>query len=98
MAGTEALTCTNRYAHAMIGSIIARALTAFAALGILNAAPAAAAAPQAPADLVFVNGVIHTMDAHHPKATWIAVRDGRIEALGEARVPKALQGPATRIY
>ncbi len=77
-----------------IGLIATRAITAFAALGILNVPPAAAA--QAPADLIFVNGVIHTMDAHHPNATWIAVREGRIEALGDSPVPKALQGPKTR--
>jgi predicted amidohydrolase YtcJ len=78
-----------------IMSCVAHALTGFAALGLLNVPPAVAA--QAPADLIFVNGVIHTMDAHHPRATWIAVRGGRIAALGDTRVPKALQGPGTRI-
>jgi predicted amidohydrolase YtcJ len=35
-----------------------------------------------PADLVLVNGKIVTEDARVPAATWIAVRAGRIEALG----------------
>jgi predicted amidohydrolase YtcJ len=94
MAGSETRNVYKPTAK-MIRSCVAHAVTAVAALGLLNVAPAAAA--HAPADLIFVNGVIHTMDAHHPIATWIAVRGGRIEALGDARAPKALQGPETRI-
>jgi len=71
------------------------ALAAFTALGMASGSPAVAT--QAVADLVIVNGTIHTMDSHHPVASWIAVRGGRIVALGHARVPKALQGPTTRI-
>ena len=35
-----------------------------------------------PADLILVNGKIVTVDAKLPKASWIAVRGGRIDALG----------------
>ncbi len=35
-----------------------------------------------PADLILVNGKIVTIDAKLPKASWIAVRGGRIDALG----------------
>jgi predicted amidohydrolase YtcJ len=38
-------------------------------------------APQ-PADLILMNGRIVTVDARFPTASWIAVRGGRIEALG----------------
>ncbi len=75
----------------------AAALGALAALCLLHGMPAAAAAAPAPADLILVNGRIHTLDDRHPRATWIAVRDGRIAALGNAAPPKALRGHDTRI-
>lgn len=45
------------------------------------------------ADLIIVNAVVHTVDEAHPKARWIAIRDGRIEALGNAGPSTALRGP-----
>jgi predicted amidohydrolase YtcJ len=35
-----------------------------------------------PADLILVNGKIVTVDAKFPTATWIAVRGGRVDAVG----------------
>ncbi|MGB8960194.1 MAG: amidohydrolase [Candidatus Aminicenantales bacterium] len=35
-----------------------------------------------PADLILINGKIVTVDARFPTASWIAVRGGRIDALG----------------
>lgn len=58
--------------------------------------PAAAASHAATADLLLVNGNIHTLDANHPRADWIAIRDGRIAALGSGAPPKSFFGPATR--
>ena len=49
------------------------------------------------ADLIIVNAVVHTVDEAHPKARWIAIRDGRIEALGNAGPSTALRGPGTRV-
>lgn len=42
-----------------------------------------------PADLILANGKIVTVDEHFPAAGWLAVRGGRIEALGSE--PKAFQ-------
>jgi hypothetical protein len=42
-----------------------------------------------PADLILSNGKIVTVDEHFPAAGWLAVRGGRIEALGSD--PKAFQ-------
>ena len=49
------------------------------------------------ADLVIVNAVIHTVDAKRPAAQWIAVRGGRIDALGMAEPPSSLIGPGTKV-
>jgi len=38
--------------------------------------------PEETADLILINGRIVTVDAHVPAASWIAVRAGRIAALG----------------
>jgi predicted amidohydrolase YtcJ len=54
-------------------------------------------AEQQPAELILVNAVIHTVDAYQPAAEWIAIRDGRIEALGKAKPPTALIGAKTRV-
>ncbi len=51
----------------------------FTVLFIANSSRAPA--PE-PADLVLMNGKIVTLDASHPTAAWIAVRGGRIDALG----------------
>ncbi len=57
----------------------------------------AAFAAGAPADMIFINAVIHTVDARRPNAQWLAVRSGRIEAIGMAKPPAALIGPKTRV-
>jgi predicted amidohydrolase YtcJ len=56
----------------------------------------AAEAPSA-ADLIFVNAAIHTVDEKQPVARWLAVRGGRIEAMGMAQPTPALVGPKTRM-
>ncbi len=51
------------------------------------AAPASSAGATSvePADLVVVNATVHTMDPDRPRAEALAVRDGRIVALGTTR-------------
>ena len=49
-----------------------------------------------PADLVLTGGAVHTLDAVRSTARAIAVRDGRIAALGAARDLERLIGPSTR--
>src|SRR5271167_432077 len=48
------------------------------------------------ADLVLFNGRITTLDRHHPEAEAVAMRDGRITAVGSASDVAALAGPGTR--
>jgi len=50
-----------------------------------------------PADLVLTGGRIATMDAVRSWATAVAVRDGRIVAVGPDAAVKAHIGPATRV-
>src|SRR5581483_2251866 len=49
-----------------------------------------------PADLVFVNGTVHPMDGGRP-AQAVAVRAGRITAVGSSAEVEALAGPGTEV-
>jgi hypothetical protein len=73
-------------------------LLAWAVLPAASAAEEAAApAPPGPADLLYVNGRVRTMDDTRPLAEVVAVRDGRILAVGGPELADALRGPATRV-
>src|SRR5258708_22187778 len=48
-----------------------------------------------PADLAIVNATIHTANPRQPKATAMAVRQGRVVAIGDD--VKAVIGPKTRV-
>ncbi len=50
-----------------------------------------------PADLVLRGGAIHTVDPANPKAAAVAVRAGRIAAVGSDAAVAALVGPRTRV-
>src|SRR5437867_252061 len=63
-------------------------------LAALLAAPAAAA--EKPADLVLAGGVVITLDPARPRATALAVRDGRIVAVGDEAQVKPFLGSATK--
>jgi predicted amidohydrolase YtcJ len=52
---------------------------------------------QGQADLILRNGKIVTLDAAHPEVRAIAIRNGRIIAVGEGAEVRGLQGPATRV-
>jgi predicted amidohydrolase YtcJ len=49
------------------------------------------------ADIVLTGGRVHTVDPRRPQAQAIAVRDGRIVAVGSERDVKSLVGPSTRV-
>jgi predicted amidohydrolase YtcJ len=49
-----------------------------------------------PADLVLVGGPVMTMDPDQPTAGAVAVRNGRLVAIGDARDVLELEGPRTR--
>lgn len=57
-----------------------------------------AAGEVAVADAIYANGKIHTMDAAMPRATAVALRGGRIAAIGTREEVMALAGPATVQY
>jgi len=74
----------------------------FAAAGVAAgvtpevAAVAATEVAPEPADLVITAGTVITLDGARPRATAIAVRGGRIVAVGTAAEIQSLIGPATR--
>ena len=49
------------------------------------------------ADLIVTNAKVLTMDAGHPRAEAVAVRAGRVQAVGTAAGIAALAGPETRV-
>ncbi len=48
------------------------------------------------ADLIIVNADIHTMDGANPRATALAIKDGRVLAVGGEDAVRDLSGPETR--
>ena len=65
------------------------------ALIFLVVAPALAAQQQRPADLIVTNARIYTADQARPRASAMAIRDGRIVFVGNARGAATLAGPRT---
>jgi predicted amidohydrolase YtcJ len=67
-------------------------------LAILTAAAAPPAIRAQEADLILVNGIIHTMDSSRPSASAVAVRGNRIVLVGTDSDARAMAGGRTRIY
>ena len=64
--------------------------------------PAFGCGPQAPdiggpADLVLLGGRVVTVDPDHPEAEAVAVRNGRIAAVGTTAEIEATAGPDTEV-
>ena len=78
---------SRRRARLTAGALAASALLAFSA----------AAAPEKPADIVFLHGAIETMDASRSWAEAVAVRGGRIAYVGRSSGANDLRGPQTRV-
>ncbi len=74
------MTMIDRSRRTVIAS--GAAMLSVAALSAVLLAAAACVPRPEPADLVLINGKIVTVDAAVPAAAWIAVRGGRIAALG----------------
>ena len=72
-----------------------RALVAVSAVSLLVAGCSRPPA-EPPADLVLTGGVIHTFDTARSRAEAIAIRDGRIVAVGTTADVQRLAGPGTR--
>ena len=62
-------------------------------LGMPNAAPA----EKIPADTVFTNGRIYTVDTQHPFVEAVAIKDGKFLAVGSAEEIKSSIGKQTRV-
>jgi predicted amidohydrolase YtcJ len=74
------------------------ALTLLAACGEREAAESPKANPPAEAaDRVLLGGYVYTVDAMRSVASAVAVRDGRIQAVGSDAEIRALQGPDTEV-
>jgi predicted amidohydrolase YtcJ len=72
-------------------------IAAFATACAQRNPPDPPASGEAAAELVFRNGNIHTVDAARPTATSLAVRGGRIAAIGSDQDTAALIGAKTRV-
>ena len=82
------LTSTGFWCHGALP-----ALLAVAAIGL----PACAADAVPPADLVLINGVVHTMDAARPQAEAVAIRAGRIVYVGAEDGARVYIGERTTV-
>ena len=49
------------------------------------------------ADLILTNGVVYTVDAGRSRHAAVALRDGRVAAVGSAPEVAALRGPRTEV-
>ena len=68
------------------------------AVGVLLAVPALRAQQaQTPADIVLINGTVLTVDRNDSEAQALAIRDGKIAAVGTTDAIKALAGASTEI-
>ena len=56
------------------------------------------APPAEPADAIWLNGPIITIDDAHPQAEAVAVRDGRIVAVGKRKAVLRYQGETTAMH
>ncbi len=65
--------------------------------GALLGLPVAALGRTPPADVVFFNGTVHTLDDRQPQAEAVAVRRGRIIFVGSTAKAMTYRGPKTRL-
>jgi predicted amidohydrolase YtcJ len=72
-----------------------RSLAAAAAVATALAVSACARETQPPADIVVMHGSVHTGKLAAPRAEAVAVRDGRIVAVGSNEEIEAYRGPST---
>lgn len=66
-------------------------------LAVLTLLFACKKGPENPADQVFLNGIVYTVDEANPKAEAVAVKDGMILAVGTSAEIQAFVGDATEV-
>jgi hypothetical protein len=89
----------QRWLHLPRRAVWARAAVAFGlACGLAGCGslPAPAGGAASPPDLILSRGVVHTMDATRSRAEAVAVRAGRIVAVGSSAQVEAMAAPSTR--
>src|SRR6185295_14733269 len=74
-----------------------RTTTLLLALSLITVSLGAAPRIAEPADTVFINGNIYTVNERHPRAEAIAVKAGRIIFVGLNKDAKSYQGKDTRV-
>ena len=79
--------------HQRVGTWLCRAMALFMAIGFTTAWAHVAIQ----ADTVLIHGHITTMDPANPQVQALALRDGRVLAMGSDASVKALQGKTTRV-
>lgn len=66
-------------------------------LSLFGAASSSVVAAEKPADSVFVNGHVYTVDTSHPWASAVAIRAGRFVYVGDDRSARRYVGKTTRV-
>src|SRR5262245_30716308 len=74
-----------------------RSRIAVLALAASGLAGARSVWPAEPAELLLTGGVVHTLDPRRPRAEAVAVRGGRVVAVGTSAELSAYAGPKTRV-
>jgi predicted amidohydrolase YtcJ len=67
------------------------------ALGTICAVLSTVSSASTPADVLFVNGAVYTVDAARSWASAVAVTGGRISYVGDSATAKTYAGPHTRV-
>jgi len=80
----------------MVGSNSVTSLGRFGAILLAVSAPLGAMAAE-PADRIFVGGNVVTANPERPEVEGLAVRDGRIAAVGDRERVQRLKGPETEV-
>jgi predicted amidohydrolase YtcJ len=97
MLGSDASRKLAGPVAAVGGLLLGAVLTGAAPAAAIASTQGAAASSNTPADTIYVNGYVYTVDAHDSVSEALAVRNGRIAYVGSTAAAKAMSGPATRV-
>jgi predicted amidohydrolase YtcJ len=79
------------------GLLLGVVLTAAAPAAAVTSTTAPAESPNTPADTIYINGSVYTVDPHDSIREALAIRNGRIAYVGSTAAAKAMSGPATHV-
>ena len=96
LSAAQAGTSTRRLAPTSLAPATAPITATL--LALTTSLSAAAAAPSnAPAETIYINGSVYTVDPHDSVKEALAIRDGRITYVGTTAAAKGMAGPATHV-